>query len=56
MLQKVGSYEIKGLVRYRLDQGTIQDIENYVSDTNKFQILDSNCNFVRENDEESESK
>ena len=34
--------EIRGLVRYRLDQDTIEEFDNYVNDTEKFQILDSN--------------
>jgi hypothetical protein len=35
--------EIRGLIRYRLDQDTIEDIENYINDPAKFQVLDSSC-------------
>ncbi len=34
---------IKGLVRYRLDQDTIQEFENYVNDPDRFQLLNDNC-------------
>ena len=43
--------EIRGLIRYRLDQDTIADFENYVNDPNKFKIIDNN-GILKENDEE----
>ena len=43
--------EIMELVRYRLDQGTKTDFENYVNDPNKFKIIDNN-GILEENDEE----
>ena len=43
--------EIRGLIRYRLDQGTNTDFENYVNDPNKFKIIDNN-GILEENDEE----
>jgi hypothetical protein len=42
------SNEITGLARYRLDQGTIEDIEDYVNDPEKMQILDSYSIFEQE--------
>jgi hypothetical protein len=48
--------EIRGVVRYRLDQGTNEEFENYVNDPNKFKILD-NKGILEKNDEENtESK
>jgi hypothetical protein len=43
--------EINGLIRYRLDQDTNEEFEDYVKNPEKFQILDNN-KILEENDEE----
>jgi hypothetical protein len=43
--------EINGLIRYRLDQDTNEEFEDYVKNPEKFQILDNN-EIPEENDEE----
>ena len=36
------SHEIVGLVRYRLDEGTLEEFDHYINDPERFQISDSN--------------
>ncbi|HSF51822.1 MAG TPA: hypothetical protein VLA74_13765 [Nitrososphaeraceae archaeon] len=38
-----------------MDQGSIEDINDYINDPNKFQILDSNC-MLEEKEEEREGR
>jgi hypothetical protein len=45
-------HEIMGLVRYRLDQGTIEDFDHYIIDPERFQILDSSSNCMLDKHEQ----
>jgi hypothetical protein len=44
--------EIMGLVRYRLDQGTIEEVDHYINDPERFQILDSSSNCMLDKHEQ----
>jgi hypothetical protein len=41
-----------GLVRYRLDQGTIEEVDHYINDPERFQILDSISNCMLDEHEQ----
>ena len=48
----MGFHEIMGLVRYRLDQETIEKVDHYINDPERFQILDSSSNCVLDEHEQ----
>ena len=50
------SNEIRGLARYRLNQRSIEELDQYVNDPEKFQILDSNLIHNEHEEQEQEKR